>query len=56
MWDNGYTEKRIQVFLIGETDMSGLTIVLILIGVGYSAATLTKFLVWLDTPKKRCRG
>ena len=31
--------------------MSGLTIALILIGVAYTAATLTKFLVWLDTPK-----
>ena len=32
--------------------MSGLAIVLILIGVAYTTATLTKLLVWLDTPKK----
>ena len=32
--------------------MNGLAIVLILVGVGYSAAALTRFLVWLDTPKE----
>ena len=51
--DNGYAERIPKGKESEDHIMDGFTTFITIIGVGTMASLLTRFLVWLDTPKER---
>ena len=51
--DNGYAERFERIPKESEVHiMDGFTTFIMIVGVGTMAYLLTRFLVWLDTPKE----
>ena len=51
--NNGYAERISKEKESEDHIMDGFTTFITIVGVGTMASLLTRFLVWLDTPKER---
>ena len=59
VWPNGDVKSKYNSQLQKSTEgkrMDIWTEILMIIGVGYTSWIITKFIIWLDTPKRRRRG